>query len=120
MACGAGPDVGCKFVNAMDPSSLSIGTLDAGTYFLVVDGYGPTPAMGPFTVTAYQGTPPGDSCTSATRRLTMGGGETVVTIAGDSTGMASDVDAVWIDRGIFEVGSDLELQHSGSGLAPRR
>lgn len=90
-ACETKADVGCKFLNATQASSLALSSLDAGEYFLVVDGYGASATAGGFTLTAYQGAAPGDSCASAARVVTMAGADTSVSIAGDTTGMGSDV-----------------------------
>jgi hypothetical protein len=86
--CGVTSDVDCGAVNTNIVSSLRITGLDASNYFLVVDSNGAGNA-GPYTLSTFQGPPPGDSCTLAPRPVNPGTATQII-LAGDLTGMADD------------------------------
>ncbi len=89
-ACSTQNDVSCQLAGAaLQPISLSVDSLDAGMYFLVVDGFGGgMGSAGPFTMSAFRGTPPGDACNSP--RFVFMGSATRAVVVGDTRGMNDD------------------------------
>lgn len=93
--CATATDVACIGMSQNVPRSLRIPNLTAGNYFLVVDGSAVGAGMGTagaYTFSAFQGTPPGESCMAGTRIVDLSS-VTSRTFAGDTTGMAQTISA---------------------------
>ena len=88
-ACTTMTDEACTGMSQNQARSLSIASLPAGAWYLVIDGTGPGGSAGPFTMTAFQGPQPGESCSASPRVVNLATA-TSVTFAGDTTGLVGD------------------------------